>query len=239
MSWAAHDFEAYVLQKHLGGSVSLLPLYLGSVGPDMWTKWLVYGVDLFGIRFQAGDPAFLHRGWPGLGLTHAPLFGVFVGLVMFLVTRNRIWAISFALGMVAHSFTDILDTNGTMLLFPFSTERISLGAWAYALEEGHLTDGIAYYSSLGLVCDLAWGCLALASWQVLKRSYFEAVVMPNDPVWRTARRWVSVECLLVLYRVGFAWGFTRVTAWVLWVYGFQSGSLDLSWGGPYWVTPIE
>jgi hypothetical protein len=197
----------------------------------------VYGVDLLGI--QASDPAFLHRGWPGLGFTHAPLFGVFVGLVIFLLTRNRIWAISFALRMVAHSLTDILDTNGTMLLFPFTTERVSLGAWAYALEEGHLADGITYYGSLGLVCDLAWGSLALASRKVLKRSYFETVVMPKDPVWRTAGRWLPVEGLLVLYRVGFAWGLTRVTAWSPWIYVFQSGSLDLSWGGPYWVTPIQ
>jgi membrane-bound metal-dependent hydrolase YbcI (DUF457 family) len=239
MSWAAHDFEPYVLQKHLGGRVSLLALYLGSVGPDMYTKWMVYGVNLFGYHFQASDPDHFHRAWPGVGFTHAPLFGILVGVIIYLISRNRVWAFSFALGMVAHSFTDTLDTNGTMLLFPFSTERFSTGAWAYAAEEGHLEDGIAYYGSLGLVGDLVWGALALMSWDVLKRSYFETVVIVNDPVWRTAGRWLPQELLLVIYRVGFAWGVMRVTAWVLWTHVLNDNPLDLSWGGPYWVTPIR
>jgi membrane-bound metal-dependent hydrolase YbcI (DUF457 family) len=239
LSWAAHDFEPYVLQKHLGGKVSILALYLGSVGPDMYTKWLVYGVTLFGVHIQANDPAYFHRAWPGAGFTHAPLFGVLVGLMIFLLTRNRIWAFSFGLGMVAHALTDTLDTNGTMLLFPISTQRFSLGAWAYAAEEGHLADGIAYYSSLGLVGDLVWGTLALASWPVLKRVYFESTVLVSDPVWRFLARFMSTDGLLVVYRLGFAWGVTRVFAWVLWVHVFNSHPFDFDWGGPSWVTPIR
>jgi len=31
LSWSAHDFEAYVFQRHLGARVSLLPLLVGIV----------------------------------------------------------------------------------------------------------------------------------------------------------------------------------------------------------------
>jgi hypothetical protein len=77
------------------------------------------------------------------------------------------------------------------------------------------------------------------SWPVLKRSYFETVALVNDPVWRNAARVIPIGLLLVIYRVGFLWGITRVTAWVLWVHVFHSNPMDLSWGGPYWVTPIR
>lgn len=239
MSWAAHDFEPYVLQKHLAGKVSLLPLYLGSVGPDMWTKWMVYGVDIGSLRLQADNPAVFHRGWPGAGFTHAPLFAIFVGLVIFTITRNRIWSVSFALGMLAHAFSDTLDTNGTMLLFPFSTEHFTLGAWAYAAEEGHLRDGVAYYSSLGLVSDVIWGVWAIISWRVLTRSYFREHILVTDPVWRFAGRYASEDALLLIFRLGFVWGIARIVGWVLWAHVFNSNVFDFGWGGPHWVTPIR
>jgi membrane-bound metal-dependent hydrolase YbcI (DUF457 family) len=239
MSWAAHDFEPYVLQKHLGGKVTLLPLYIGSIGPDLVTKWFVYGIKVGGITIQANDPAHFHRGWPGTGFTHAPLFGVLVGLLIFLATRNKVWSVSITIGMAAHCFTDTLDTNGTMLLFPFSTERFSFGAWAYAAQQGRLGDAVAYYSSLGFVADAFWGVLALASWQVLKRSYFEANVLVNDPVWSRLGRVLPMTPLLVLYRVGFIYGAARVVGWMLWVHVFHSHPFDFGWGGPYWVTAIR
>ena len=46
MSWAAHDLEPYVFQRHLGKGVaiSFVAVVLGSWGPDLLTKWLVYGI---------------------------------------------------------------------------------------------------------------------------------------------------------------------------------------------------
>ena len=84
-----------------------------------------------------------------------------------------------------------------------------------------------------------WGALALMSWQVLKRAYFETTVMVNDPVWRFAGRFLPMSGLLVIYRMGFAWGVTRVFGWVLWVHVLNSHPFDFSWGGPDWVVPIR
>ncbi len=238
MSWAAHDFEPYAIQQHLSGKVAMLPLYIGSIGPDLFTKWYVYGVSLFGIEFKAADPATFHRSWPGAGFTHTPVFALAVGLLLFSVTRNRIWAFSLGLGLCAHACTDILDTNGTMLLFPFSTERISLGAWAYAAEEGKHLDGFAYYSSLGLVADLAALALTLVSWRVLQRAYFEEHVLPRDPVMKLAGKVMPPSGLLVIYRFGFVFGLARLVSWMLYAHVFHSNAFDLSWGGPDWVVPF-
>lgn len=239
MSWAAHDFEPYAIQKHLGNKVTMLPLYIGSLGPDLMTKWYVYGVNFLGIELKADDPALFHRGWPGAGFTHSPMFGILLALLVFAVTRKGVWAFSLGLGLCAHAFTDILDTNGTMLMFPFSTERVSLGAWAYAAEGGRHDDGFAYYSSLGLVADLVTLGLMLMSWQVLKRDFFLKNVLPNDPVMKFLGNKVSVTGLMVIYRFGFIFGLTRLTAWFLFVHVFNSSPFDLSWGGPSWVEPIR
>ncbi len=99
MSWSAHDFEAYVIQRHLGGRVSLLPLLVGTYAPDTFTKWFVYGVDLGFINLAASDPAQFHRGWPGGGFTHSILFAMVVALVALLITRNRVWGLSVPLGL--------------------------------------------------------------------------------------------------------------------------------------------
>ena len=239
MSWTAHDFEPYVIQRHLGGRVTLLPLYIGSLGPDLLTKWYIYGISLFGVEIRADNPAFFHRGWPGAGFTHSPFFALAVALVVYLILRNGVWAFSLGLGLCAHAVTDILDTNGTMLLFPFSLERVSVGAWAYAGELGRRVDGFAYYGSLGLVADLAALALALFSWRVLRRDYFESRVLPRDPVLRFAGRFLPSEALLAVHRFGFVFGLSRLTAWLLFVYVLHSNPLDLSWGGPSWVPAIE
>ena len=239
MSWAAHDFEPYAIQRHLGRRVTMLPLYIGSMGPDLFTKWYVYGINLFGIQLQADDPAAFHRSWPGAGFTHTPFFALVVALLVFALTRRGVWAFSLGLGLVAHAVTDILDTNGTMLLFPFSTERISLGAWAYAAEEGKHVDGFAYYSSLGLVADLAALALALLSWRVLKQDYFERNVLPNDAVMKLVDRRLPSGAALAVYRFGFVFGVTRLLGWLIFTHVLNSNPFDLSWGGPHWVTPIR
>ena len=81
MSWAAHDLEPYVIQKHMGKKVAFVPLLIGSYSPDLLSKWFVYGVGLAGWELKADNPAQFHRGWPGVGFTHSLTFGVLVGLL--------------------------------------------------------------------------------------------------------------------------------------------------------------
>ena len=83
MSWATHDIEPYLIKLHLGGAegklgwrVSFVAVLIGSWGPDVLTKWFIYGISVFGFAIKAGDPAEAHRSWPGLGFTHSLAFGV-------------------------------------------------------------------------------------------------------------------------------------------------------------------
>ncbi len=238
MSWAAHDFETYVLQRHLGVRVSLLPLLVGTYAPDTFTKWFVYGINLGFIDIGASDPAQFHRGWPGAGFTHSLLFGVALSLVVFLITRNKVWAVSVLIGDWAHSITDINDTLGTMLFWPFSTEHISTGAWAYAAQVGRYDDAGAYYSSLGVAMDAGWGVIALLNWRVLTKDYFRTVVMPVDPLWGWLRRRFPEQALIAFYRAGFFYGTTRLIAWTIWAHVLHSYVFDLSWGGPSWIPAV-
>ena len=170
MSWVAHDIEPYVIQRHLGKRVAIVPLLIGSYAPDMATKWFVYGAGAFGVELKADDPAQFHRGFPGVGFTHSLSFGVAVALLIYVIWRSRIWALSFLIGQWAHTLTDTLDTVGTMLFFPFTTHLFSLGAWAYAGQTGRYTDAGAYFSGLGFAYDGVWLVWGVLSWRVLTLS---------------------------------------------------------------------
>jgi len=236
MSWAAHDLEPYVFQRKLGIGVAIVPLLIGSYSPDILTKWFVYGIDVFGVHLQASDPAQFHRGWPGVGFTHSLLFGVALAWLVYLLTKSKVWAVSFLLGNWAHDVSDIGDTLGTMLLFPFSTHLVSLGAWAYAGQTGRLTDAAAYFSGFGGIWDAFWLVCALLSWRVLTSDYFRKVILPADPVvmGRLMRRYPE-DLVLVLYRAMFFYGFARLVAWMIWAHIVHDYPFDLSWGGPHWV----
>jgi membrane-bound metal-dependent hydrolase YbcI (DUF457 family) len=239
MSWVAHDAEPYVIQRHLGGRVAILPLLLGSYAPDMATKWFVYGASAFGVSVRADDPAQFHRGWPGVGFTHSLLFGVLVGGLIYVVFRSRIWAVSFVVGQWAHALTDTLDTLGTMLLFPFTDHLFALGAWAYAGQTSRYTDAGAYFSGLGFVWDgvfLVWGVLG---WRVLTRAYFRETIVPADPVWQKASRHLSETTLVAIYRISFFYGACRWVAWLVWAHVVRSFAFDISWGGPRWVPAVH
>ena len=162
MSWAAHDLEPYVIQKHLGNKVTFVPLFIGSVAPDLFTKWFVYGVGLAGWELKADNPAKFHRGWPGVGFTHSRRSACSWGCCSSdlpqqgrgLQLRDRQWA---------HAFTDMGDTVGTMLFFPFTDHLFAVGAWAYAGQTGRYVDAGAYFSGLGFVWDgvfVVWGSSA-------------------------------------------------------------------------------
>jgi membrane-bound metal-dependent hydrolase YbcI (DUF457 family) len=239
MSWAAHDLEPYVIQKHLGKRIAFVPLLLGSYAPDLASKWFVYGIDLFGLELKADSPAQFHRGWPGVGFTHSLAFGVLLAVLVYAISRQRIWAVSILIGQWAHALTDIGDTVGTMLLFPFTTHLFSVGAWAYAGQTGRLTDAGAYFSGLGFVWDgifVVWGLL---SWRVLTRSYFRETIVAADPFWGWAGRYLPETALVALYRASFFYGICRWTAWLIWAHVLNSFSFDLTWGGPHWVPTVH
>jgi membrane-bound metal-dependent hydrolase YbcI (DUF457 family) len=239
VSWVAHDAEPYVIQKHLGRRIAIIPLLIGSYAPDMTTKWFVYGAGAFGVTFKADDPAQFHRGWPGAGFTHTLAFGLIVGALVYLVFGSRVWALSFVVGQWAHALTDTLDTVGTMLFFPVTDHLFSAGAWAYAGQTGRYTDAGAYFSGLGFVWDgiwLAWGALA---WRVLTRDYFRETIVPADPLWSKAGRYVSERTLLAVYRISFFYGACRWVAWLLWAHVVRSFAFDFSWGGPKWVPAVH
>lgn len=249
MSWAAHDLEPYVIQKHLGKKVAFMPLLFGSYAPDMFTKWFVYGIGVFGYEIRASDPARFHRGWPGVGFTHSLPFGLLVALIIYGVWRKPVIAYSFLIGHWAHSLTDTGDTVGTMLFFPFTTHLFAIGAWAYAGELGRQVDAGAYFSGLGFVWDGVWLVWAAISWKVLTRDYFRKTVLVGDPFYRWAGATLSENLLLAIYRAAFFYGATRWVAWIIWAHVVQGGayyngkhykfSFDLSWGGPHWVHAIQ
>jgi membrane-bound metal-dependent hydrolase YbcI (DUF457 family) len=235
MSWAAHDLEPYAIQRHLGGKVAIVPLLLGSYSPDLASKWFVYGIELFGVELKADNPVQFHRGWPGVGFTHSLVFGVAVAALILLLTRSRIWALSFLIGHWLHAITDMGDTIGSMLFFPFSTETIGVGAWAYAGQTGRFTDAGAYFSGPGFAFEGIWVVYCLLSWRIFTRSYFRETIVPADPFWRWAGRRVPETALLALYRASFFYGTTRWIAWLIWAHVVHDFPFDLSWGGPGWV----
>jgi len=240
LSWAAHDFETYVLQRHLGVRASFLAILIGTYIPDAFTKWYVYGINKGPIDFGAAEPAQFHRGWPGAGFTHSILFMVVIALVFLALTRSKPWAIGLLVGGLAHSLTDTSDTVGTMLLWPFWNENISTGMWAYAAEVGRYDDAGAYYSSLGVVMDAAWFLIALMHFEVFRARYFWGVVVPADSwVWGKIGTVLPDRAMLALYRAGMFYGTTRLFFWTAWAHIANSYVWDLSWGGPDWIIPVR
>jgi hypothetical protein len=233
LSWAAHDLEPYAIQKHMGLKVAFVPLLIGSYAPDLTTKWFVYGITIFGVKLKADDPTQFHRGWPGAGFTHSLLFGVVIGLILWALV-NRLWGISFVIGQFAHTITDVGDTVGTMLFFPW-VHNFHIGAWAYAGQTGRFTDAGAYFSGLGCMWDLVFVVYGLINWRLLTRSYFRETIVRADGFWTRLGRVVPETGLLTLYRVAFFYGTCRWIAWTIWAHGIHHYPYDLTWGGPHWV----
>jgi membrane-bound metal-dependent hydrolase YbcI (DUF457 family) len=245
MSWAAHEFESYVLQKHLHLRLSYLAVLLGCLLPDLFTKLPVYGLHVGNLELLKADfPAQYHRGWPGVGLTHSLAFAVVAALLVLAATRSRAWAVGLLVGASAHVLTDTFDSVGTMVFFPFTTQHYSVDAWAYAAQQGRYGDAAAYYSSLGVVWDVVWMAVALAGVRVFTRGFFAEQVEPADPAWGWMRRRLRAgdDLLLAMYRAWFVYGAARVVAWFLWarLLNPQRGveTVDLSWGGPAWVEKV-
>jgi membrane-bound metal-dependent hydrolase YbcI (DUF457 family) len=240
VSWAAHELESYVIQKHLKVRVhiSYLAILLGCYLPDLVTKFVVFGVHIGPLKINGPhDPWKYHRGWPGAGFTHSLAFGVVIAFFVLWKWGSREWFLGILIGNAAHVLTDTCDSVGTMLFFPFTTQHYANGMWAYAAQQGANGDGAAYYSGLGGVWDFLWLLICLRYWRVLTRKYFFEKVVPDDPVWGWFKRKfrMSDATLLALYRCYFYYGACRIFAWFAWARWIKPVPLDLSWGGPYWV----
>jgi membrane-bound metal-dependent hydrolase YbcI (DUF457 family) len=252
MSWAAHQFEVYAVQAHLPekmkGKVSFWGIYLGDFTPDFLSKFWVYGITINGHHYGAKVPERWHRGWPGMGFTHTLFFGLVVAAVLWWWKRNRALTIGYVLGDAAHVLTDVNDSVGTMLMFPFSTINWSMRTWAYAAttKGGKYLDAAAYYSSPGLLMDLFWLVVVLMSWRVLTREFWRTQVVPADAhVWAWFGRFLPERGLLALYRATFFFGVCRMIAWFTYAHvlthpefgGRQRRGypFDLSWTGPWWL----
>ena len=231
MSWAAHEFENYFLQRHAGLRASFLGIAVGTLAPDLFTKFLVYRAD---------DPAAFHRGWPGVGFTHSLIFGVVFAVVVLAATRSRSWALGILVGQWAHVLTDVADTAGVMPFFPFSTEPVTISMWKHAASLGPHGDAAAYYSSLGGAWDLFWLVVVLlTARRTLSAGYFRDTVVPADArvwAWLHRRLHLSERGLLLLYRGLFFYGLGRMVTWFLYARTQARTPLDLGWGGPYYVV---
>ncbi len=230
MSWAAHEFEHYFLQKHVGVKASFLGLVVGASVPDLFTKKFVYG---------AADPAQFHRGWPGVGWTHSFMFGLGMAVVVLALTRSRNWAVGILIGQWAHVATDVCDTAGVMPFFPFSTENVTISMWKHAAAAGRHGDAAAYYSSLGGVWDLFWFIMVvLFARNTLRSEYFRTVVVPADVgVWSFLHRrlHLSANGMLIIYRTYFLYGFSRMVAWFLYARFDVKTPFQPNWGGPNYL----
>ena len=252
MSWGAHQFEIYAIQAHLPrrmrGRISFFGVWLGDFTPDFLAKFWVYGVTIGSTHYGAHVPHRWHRGWPGVGFTHTLSFGLLVAGGLWLWRRRRALTVGYALGFAAHALTDVNDSVGTMLLFPFSTLNWTTQAWSYAatVSGGKYLDAAAYYSSLGLVMDLLWLGVVLGWWRALTREFWRTEVVPADPHgWARLGGLMPERALLALYHATFFYGICRVVSWSTWTHvvarpvidgvrrvGYP---LDLSWTGPWWI----
>jgi hypothetical protein len=245
MSWAAHQFETYAIQAHLPErwrpKISYLAIVAGDQFPDFVAKFWVYGVTIGDTHYGAKIPHEFHRGWPGAGFSHSIFFGLLVVALVWRFTRSKAWALGLLLGFTAHCVTDVNDSVGTMLLWPFSTLNFSIGTWAYAatVEGGKYLDAAAYYSSFGLVMDLFWLVVLLLSWRVLTADYWRTYIVTADPkVWAWLGRRFREPVLLAIYRATFFYGVCRVVAWTTWAHVIEDFPMDLHWNGPYWIESV-
>jgi hypothetical protein len=252
VSWAAHQFEVYAVQAHLPkkmkGKVSFWGIFLGDFTPDFLSKFWVYGITINGTHYGASVPEQWHRGWPGMGFTHTVFAGVIFALLLWGWKHNRALTIGYILGYAAHALTDVNDSVGTMLLFPFSTLSWTLQTWAYAATRsgGKYLDAAAYYSSFGLVMDMFWLFVVAGSWRVLTREHWRTQVVTADPhIWSWIAKYLPERGMLALYRATMFYGICRLVSWTAWAHLFAHPVIDgvkhhgypfdLTWTGPYWI----
>jgi membrane-bound metal-dependent hydrolase YbcI (DUF457 family) len=231
------------------GKVSWWAIFVGDFTPDFLAKFWVYGVTINGVHYGASKPYQFHRGWPGLGISHTLFLGALLTAGIWIWKRSRAWTVGYLLGFAAHVLTDVNDSIGTMLLFPFTTLNWSVQTWAYAAAGGKYRDAAAYYSSLGFMMDVFWLVVVLLSWRVLTKEFWRTQIVPADPhVWSWLGKFLDDRGLLALYRSIFFYGVCRLISWTTWAHfvakpvldGMQHDGYpwDLSWTGPDWVQHV-
>jgi membrane-bound metal-dependent hydrolase YbcI (DUF457 family) len=240
MSWAAHDIEPYLFRAKLGGIISLPFCIAGSYSPDILSKWAVYGLGFSSPHKLVDDPVQLHRGWPGVGFTHSLSFGVLVGALIWLLSKNWMWTLSFVLGNWAHVFSDTLDSVGVMVLFPFSTWHMHFDVWQYVGQAGRKEDAIAYYTSLGGVWDVLWAGWLAFHWRMLTREHFYREIVPRDTFWLWLRTKANDTVMLTVYRASAFFGVASILGWYVWALFINDfhNALDWSLGGPQWAPRV-
>jgi hypothetical protein len=240
MSWAAHDLEPYLLRVKLGAKLSMPFCLFGSYSPDVFTKWLVYGWGFTNHHRIVNDPIQFHRGWPGVGFTHSPAYGCLVAGIIYAASKNRMWALSYLLGAIAHDASDTLDSVGVMMLFPLSTWHLHLNLWEYVGEVGRAHDAVAYYTSLGGVWDAFWVVWLLRHWRTLTAIHFREHIFPTDPFWPKLQRRVGATLTITFYRGSAFFGVTSVIGWYIWALAVNRFHPHLDWspGGPGWAPRV-
>jgi membrane-bound metal-dependent hydrolase YbcI (DUF457 family) len=239
MSWAAHEFENYLLQKEFSRDrwvkPSFFAIVLGTFAPDLFTKAFVYGAH--------DSAAEVHRGWPGLGFSHSFLFGVVLGVLVLSLTRSRGWALGIVIGQWAHVLTDMADSVGVMLFFPFSTEPVTIGLWTHSMNVGRYGDSAAYYSGPGALWDVGWMVVTLVfARRALTLKHFRDVIVPADArAWGWLQRTFRLpeHALVMLYRGIFFYGLGRMLSWFLYARFNVGVPFEPVWGGPTFVEGAD
>jgi hypothetical protein len=124
MSWAAHQFEVYAVQAHLPkkmrGNVSFWRIFLGDFTPDFLSRFWVYGITINGRARRRRGAAQVAPWVAGDGSDAHAVHGALLAGAFWLWKRNRAFTVGYLLGYAAHALTDVNDSVGTILLFPFS-----------------------------------------------------------------------------------------------------------------------
>ncbi|MHA2370823.1 MAG: metal-dependent hydrolase [Candidatus Hodarchaeales archaeon] len=153
MCQGAHALEAVLVRKYFRKGV-LSWMVLGQIAPDLITKVWIF----------ESDNAWETQKLPPLGLTHTPFLHLLIGIIIFLIIREKDAAFSksssYAVGAITHILMDAGDPYGVMLYYPLSEnlfkwkQIIGFDFWAYGNQYSGAVDARMYFMSWGLLIEL-------------------------------------------------------------------------------------
>ena len=133
MSITAHLTEQFILKKKFS-KFNIRWLIAGSYIPDGW------GIDRFFMFYDTG----FHRDYV-FGWMHSLLLPIIFALpVRFIFGKWSFWSFLFSIEL--HILTDVLDTAGVKLLWPFNDIKYSVGIFPW-YENGIIADLIIYFTT--------------------------------------------------------------------------------------------
>ena len=228
MSWAAHEFENYFLQKHVGLRSSFFAIALGTFAPDLFTKALVYDVRRPGavpprlagrglhalVHLRRGlraDRAVAHP-QPGVGTRHPHRP---VGPRAHRRRRHR----------GRDAVLPVLHRAGDGQHVEARRGRRALRRRGGVLQQPR--------GRVGPVLARSSWC----SWPARRcgRTTSAARSIPSDPQawsWLHRKLHLSERGLLLLYRGFFFYGLGRMTSWFLYARFGARTPFQPFWGGP-------